>query len=67
MWKIVPPTFYVKKWKRFRTTTNRIKIAISANRPLVTHESKMCEQNAIYLGKSRGALVKLELGGSFQC
>ena len=49
--KTFPPTSSVKKWVKFRTTTNRIKFAFSANRPLATHIPKMCVQNAIYLVK----------------
>ena len=37
----------MKKRIKFRTTTNRIKIAFSANNPLAKHKTKMCEQNAI--------------------
>ena len=48
--EIFPPT-YLKKWIKFRTTTNRIEIAFSANRPLATHKSKTCEQNALCLMK----------------
>ena len=51
--EIFPPASYLKKYTKFRTTTNRIKIAFSANRPLATHKSKMCEQNAIYLMKGQ--------------
>ena len=29
---------------KFRTTTNRIKIAFGANKALATHKSKTCEQ-----------------------
>ena len=35
--EIFPPTSDVKKWIKFRTTKNRIKVAFSANRPLAIH------------------------------
>ena len=34
MWKIFLSTAYVKNLSKFRTTTNRTKIAFSVNRPL---------------------------------
>ena len=38
-------------------------MTFSANRPLATHKSKMCEQNAIYFGEGliRGKRTKFVL------
>ena len=67
--EIFPPTSYVKKWIKFRTTTNRIKVPFSANRPSAIHIglNRKCETiNAITYrlfgeGLNRGKRTKFAL------